>query len=337
MNEIRLCMRPIRNDRGAVIVFITLMIVLLLIMVGLGLDTGQLTYSRSQGQAAVDSAALAAVSGLPEGLRIGNDGPITQRVAAFNTSNDYIKNASNPIGSANITYVLYDELAGTISSLPDMTKANGVRVALEGGRAINTPTFLAPLMNLFGQSIPTSTDVNVSAVAALKAIPSVPIAIMNKVCAGPNPVNLRDQSVVDTDNACWTTYTDPVSTSAVRTLFGASATCSGLPANMDSIASGSVIGLSDDLGNVPDLYSAAKELFLNNSSTQWIVPVIPDSGNCPTSAPIIGWARVNSISVATSEGSKNIKVNFTCNQKLFRPADNLCFSPRLVRDTNSGM
>ena len=54
-----------KNEKGGVIVFMTFMIVLLLIMVGMGLDTGYLTYTRSQGQAAVDAAALAAVSGLP--------------------------------------------------------------------------------------------------------------------------------------------------------------------------------------------------------------------------------------------------------------------------------
>jgi uncharacterized membrane protein len=35
-------MKPIKNERGSVIVFVTLMVVILLIMVGLGLDTGQL-------------------------------------------------------------------------------------------------------------------------------------------------------------------------------------------------------------------------------------------------------------------------------------------------------
>ena len=43
-------------------------------------------------------------------------------------------------------------------------------MALEAsGRAITTPVFLTPLMNLFGQSAPSTVDVNVSAVAALKS------------------------------------------------------------------------------------------------------------------------------------------------------------------------
>ena len=43
-------MKTLKNEQGTVIVFVTLMIVLLLVMVGLGLDTGQLTYVRNQGQ-----------------------------------------------------------------------------------------------------------------------------------------------------------------------------------------------------------------------------------------------------------------------------------------------
>jgi len=55
-------MRGVRNEQGFALVFATLMIVLLLVMVGMGLDTGHLVYVRSQGQPAVDSAALAAAS-----------------------------------------------------------------------------------------------------------------------------------------------------------------------------------------------------------------------------------------------------------------------------------
>jgi len=53
------------NQHGSVIIWVTLMITLLLVMVGMGLDTGQMTYTRNQGQVAVDAAALAAISGLP--------------------------------------------------------------------------------------------------------------------------------------------------------------------------------------------------------------------------------------------------------------------------------
>ena len=57
-------MQTVTNERGSVIVFITLMVVILMVMVGVGLDTGHMTYARNQGQAAVDAAALSAISGL---------------------------------------------------------------------------------------------------------------------------------------------------------------------------------------------------------------------------------------------------------------------------------
>jgi Flp pilus assembly protein TadG len=79
-------MKAANNERGTILVFVTLMIVLLLIMVGMGLDTGHLVYIRSQAQPAVDAAALAAASAVPT----GNPAEVNNRVAAFNTSNSYL-------------------------------------------------------------------------------------------------------------------------------------------------------------------------------------------------------------------------------------------------------
>ena len=73
-------MKAVRDDRGFAMVFATLMVVLLLIMVGMGLDTGHLAYVRSQGQPAVDAAALAAASAVPS----GNWSTVTDRAAKFN-------------------------------------------------------------------------------------------------------------------------------------------------------------------------------------------------------------------------------------------------------------
>ncbi len=331
----------IHNERGSVIVFVTLMIVLLLIMVGIGLDTGQLTATRSQGQAAVDAAALAAVSGLP--VQPNPENEVNQRVAAFNLSNDYVKKSSNPIGGPNITYVQYNETTDTITNLPGITNANGVRVALESnsGTAITTPVFLTPLMNLFGQSAPSTVDVNVSAVAALKVLPSVPIAIMNNLCGGSSSVNLRDAST-STDNSCWTTYTALSSPNQVRTLFDGSTSCSGLPANTDQITIGTSIALDDNSDT--NTYQKAADLFCPGgicpSNKCWIVPVIANGSDCSRSdpnAPIVDWARICPSEVKSDSASKFVKATVTCNQNLFRVDHNLCFSPRLVRDTKSGM
>src|SRR5690606_17611468 len=57
----------VNNERGYTLIFVTLMITVLILMVGMGLDTGHLASVRSQGQPAVDAAALAAASAVPTG------------------------------------------------------------------------------------------------------------------------------------------------------------------------------------------------------------------------------------------------------------------------------
>lgn len=335
-------MKSRNSERGSVIVFITLMIVLLLIMVGLGLDTGQLTYSRSQGQAAVDAAALAAVSGLPS----ADPSDVNQRVVAFNSKNDYVKNTANPIKGTNITYVQYEDATGAINNLAGITNANGVRVALEQNNpytgaasktSINTPSFLTPLLNIFGQSAPSSTDINVSAVAVLRAIPSVPIAIKHPICSGPSTIS----RTLKMDNSCWTTYTDSGATpDRVRNLFDASRVCSGLPANTDRITIDTPIWLNGNTDSTT--YVKANELFrVNNPGDCWIVPVISDV-SCSASTPtkVTDWAKIcptQVVGLNQNDSERYITVDLTCRQDIFRAEDNLCFSPRLVRDLKSGM
>src|SRR5262250_2948411 len=96
-------MHVVNNNRGTVLIFVTLLIVLLLVMVGMGLDTGHLVYVRSQGQAAVDAAALAAASAIPT----GSDTEVNDRAAAFDSKNDYVASPNNSITGANVTYIQY--------------------------------------------------------------------------------------------------------------------------------------------------------------------------------------------------------------------------------------
>jgi Putative Flp pilus-assembly TadE/G-like len=96
-------MKRLNSNRGSVIIFVTLIITLLLVMVGIGLDTGMLTYVRSQAQPAADAAALAAASGL-----LGGQSEVEKRVAAYNTTNDYVGQPGSTLGPANVTPIIYD-------------------------------------------------------------------------------------------------------------------------------------------------------------------------------------------------------------------------------------
>ena len=177
-----------RNERGSILVFVTLMMVLLFVIVGMGLDTGHLAFIRAQGQPAVDAAALAAVNALPT-LDINE---VNKRAAALNydsaskMGNNYLDSSKNKIGAANVTLINYDNATGAITKAASIATANGVRVALEStnpydGAATATPMksplFLTPLLNLMGQNTAGTQNVSVSAVAVLTAIPGMPIAI----------------------------------------------------------------------------------------------------------------------------------------------------------------
>src|SRR5262249_11877295 len=123
------------NQRGAVLIWVTLMIVLLLIMVGVGLDTGQITYTRSQAQSAVDAAALAAVSVLPSRA----EGVMAARASWFTTNNDYVGSSRTGIPSGAVSYVFYNFPTNTIDRYNELTPtANGFRVARETTHAVTT-------------------------------------------------------------------------------------------------------------------------------------------------------------------------------------------------------
>ena len=195
-------------------------------------------------------------------------------------------------------------------------------------------------MNLFGQSAPATVDVNVSAVGVLRALPSVPVAIKDGICNGSGLVpNLKIRERGEPANSCWTTYTDSASSNRVRTLFDGSKSCSGLPANTDRIAIGTRIELNDNTDR--SIYVEANDLFtVSNPNACWIVPVVANGSNCSSDAAIVDWAKICPTGVVgekRSDSERYITVNLTCRQDIFRAEDNLCFSPRLVRDTKSGM
>ena len=207
-------MKNLKDESGSILVFATLIVVLLLVMIGMGLDTGWLTFSRSMGQRAVDMAALAGAAGLAK----GDVDAVKANIQG--TTNDYVKISSNTIdgtvGGKNVMLVKYNSATGTITPEPDITKANGVRVGLEqknpytdasSASAINTSHFLMPLLNFFGISTPASTNINVSAVAVYSTIPGIPLAL-GGCTTGPQNIFFQTPSGgANPNNSAWTTYT----------------------------------------------------------------------------------------------------------------------------------
>jgi len=346
-------MTALKNERASVLVFITLMIVILMVMVGLGLDTGQLTYVRNQGQAAVDAAALAAVSGLPSAQASGNPAEVQSRAALYNSKNDYVESPTNAIGNSNISYVKYDYTTNTITNYNEpMATANGVRVALEGGSSITTPMFLTPLMNLFGISTAGTQNVNVSAVATIAARPAIPIALWQTKCgvASGDPPSYPVQNGVQIEmqhpdqsgageNACWTTFFDCSSGAPdIKAGFTTASTCSGNSIDGD-VKLGSLI--CQNKGQVNTVMKNAEDFFLNtpgNTGKWWIIPVIGGGGNCDPQNPtaIVDFAKIQVTDVVKTGSPKYITANIQCGQSLSALNSSLCFTHRLVREPGKG-
>ena len=338
-------MHAVKNQRGSVLVFITLMIVLLMIMVGMGLDTGQLAYSRATGQTAVDAAALSAVSALPS----RNAAQVESRAAAFNSANNYVSSPSNPITATNVSYVHYDFTTNSITSYSaPIATANGVRVALEQATnsAIATPAFLTPLFHLFGGSASGANNVNVSAVSVIISKPAIPIALWSNIC----PTNGVEYDVqikmqhpdqkTGNENSCWTTFLDCSSGAPdIKAGFETAGTCSGGGVN-GQVTIGTPI--CQNRGQVNTVLHYAEKFFTDtaNQNRWWVIPVLEGGGNCdpqnPT--PIKNWAKIYPTAFETKGDPKYIQAKVICGPELINEVESsLCHSHRLVREPNKGM
>jgi Flp pilus assembly protein TadG len=335
--------RAVGNNHGSVIVFVTLMIVLLLIMVGMGLDTGLLTYVRSQGQPAVDAAALAATSGLLQGTT-----EVETRAAAFNSTNNYVGSTGNSIGPNNITYIKYDEGKRTITKV-DPALANGIRIALESSNPyggsnpaspIVSPLFLTPLLNLLGANVSGQANINVTAVAYLKNRPGFPVALRQCV---PGEDQFLIWSPMTIETACWTTYTiDPANEPIVEGMVEGTK-CDRIP----PVSEYQPIYLNNGtIATVLDSVTKTYGPFPQNRPC-FTIPVVSQSANCNQQSPITGFADIcithvqkGGTPAAMPDGGQSnhyLKADVTCNVKLSDKPPNSCSLPVLVRDKLSGM
>ncbi len=343
-------MQFVKNERGSVIVFATLLIVLLLIMVGLGLDSGHLAYVRSQGQPAVDAAALAAASAVPS----GDMTKVTEQAAKFNPGgtnpgpgNDYVSSPTNKITENSVTLVSYNFTTGTIKTsgvmidptAPLSVRANGVRVALEnnnpyGGTAENaamqSPLFLTPLFNLFGQTASNTADVSVSAIGVIRALPGLPIVVAQKLC-GTDDATLDFQSGGKGTSGWETYYIENASTTEVRDLWEALPYCAGQPIVDIGYCGNLANGVNDTIFN-----KHIKPMVQKNPNDCYLIPVVAQPGNLNQCQVIIDWAQFCPNNKNDFKQGK-LYGKVTCGQSTATSRDTKCYVPFLVRDTKSGM
>jgi Flp pilus assembly protein TadG len=321
------------------------MVVLLLIMVGMGLDTGHLAYIRSVGQPAVDAAALAASSAIPS----GSWSTVTDRATKFNpggtnpgAGNNYLDSPNNSIDHKNVTLVKYDNATGGFTtSGVNINNANGARVALENsnpyggtaGKAMKSPLFLTPLFNLFGQAVKKTADVSVSAVAVNQALPGLPIVVVEDLCQGPSKTVILDFQSGGKSTAGWETYQiDNASTDEVRGLFEKLPYCAGQPAIDVGYCGNIANGVNETIAN-----GHLKPMFKADPSRCYLIPVIKNGGNLTQCQKITDWASFCPDKKDAFPGPGKLQGTVTCGQSTWTSRDSQCYVQRLIRDKTSGM
>lgn len=326
-----------RNERGSVLVMVAAIMVILVFMVGLGLDTGVTTWSRSLGQGAVDAAALSAVSGLPT----SDLKQVHERAAALD--NDYVGHSGNPITGKNVSLMVYDEAldkAGSENALRlanNIGEANAVRVALETKNpygddnppsAIRVPSFLTPVLRLFGGNTPNHVDVNVTATAVIKGRPDLPIAIKKNKCNVGNAVLNKQSDKIE--NICWTTFTEkPAKQPTIEEMLK-DKDCGTIP----PVAVGTEIVFNNgQVQNLHGTFNAEHGPF--NGQQCYLIPVIGADHKCNQSGDIKAFARICVLEADPKDHFIKAKIE-SCDVPLLGTASQ-CSTTALVRDRKSGM
>jgi hypothetical protein len=199
-------MKALRNARGAVLIYVTLFLVLLgLLFIALGTDAGWLAYVRTQGQAAMDAAALRGVAAIPNYNTTSDTTQVYNMAMGLNPNNT-VMNQSAGVAGADIEFCTGSPDTPTCSAGTFPTPAQGVRVT----RTYATPFFFGGLLN--GG---TSANITVSSIAWLGGPQAYCADIPMALCAqniGYNPSagdftcsESQDATLIPngTDNAGW--------------------------------------------------------------------------------------------------------------------------------------
>jgi Flp pilus assembly protein TadG len=161
-------MSIVRNDRGVVLVFVAMGLLLFLLFLGLALDTGWLVYVRAQGQARIDSAALAAAAALIEPIPTSERGNRAIELAnTFGDKNSVVNSTVNP--ENDVTPMHYERSNGNLQNASGWNlwgggaPCNAVRVTT----SVPTPVFFAGIRNVFGAGETGQENLTFSSVSHL--------------------------------------------------------------------------------------------------------------------------------------------------------------------------
>ena len=314
---------PLRNERGAVFVLIGLALTLLAAVIGFATDYGVLAYTQNQGQAAVDTAALAGASGIAQYRDDGDDSLIQERIAALDDAND-VRGLAADLGGggATVELLVYDSASNTFTceSGCEPELVNAVRVTKTG---YATPVYFSWARNLLGGTNPASYSVAVSAVGHLSCPAEIDsgdgigvIALRECEIDYPDDCNVPQVLQGGTDNSAFTTFNLTGANVCKEMIEG------NPPTNLqDDVKVGDVINLvgtgqaTSCLKAVDDRFAHCKESSCESDPPDptciMTLPVI-DCAGPESNAKIVGFAEACITDVQSHGSNKWVKGEIEC-------------------------
>lgn len=322
--------KTLGNEDGAVFALVGLALFVLAAFIGLATDFGLTTYVKDQGQSAVDTAALAAASAIPE-YRVDGDASLAlARIAALDGAND-VRGDSADVASSAVEFLEYDVETDAFAceSGCDPEFVNAVRVTKTDYRA---PFFFSWARNAFGAGDASSIDVQVSSTAYLGCPSGVdgagigPIALRECAIDYPNDCNVERNLVCQSGTCETESETGDNSAFTTFNLTGANVCkqiASGNPPNnlVDTVHTGDVINLVGT-GQVTSCLNEVKDRFDHctdascaseppDPSCVLTLPVV-SCGGPSSSATIVGFATACVTEVAAHGSEKWVKGTLEC-------------------------
>ncbi len=162
-------MSILRSNRGVTLIFVALGMFLFLLFLGVAVDTGWMVFVRSQGQARIDSAALASIGALVENL--GASDRETRAEVLANTFSDKNSVVNSTVDPANVvTPMRYDHENGNLTEASgwELWSGNGPNCnAVRITTTVPTPMFFSGIRSVFGADENGQTNIAVGATSHL--------------------------------------------------------------------------------------------------------------------------------------------------------------------------
>ena len=267
-------MKHLKSQHGVAIIYVTLFLMVLgLLFFALGIDVGWLAYVRSQGQTAVDAAALAGAAGIPNYNRTDD-----------NTVVDSLITASNNSVAAGLK-IDDRQFCGGSSSSPECPWSNSKTAAgVKVSRTFQAPVFFGRLLD--GKS---NADITVSSTAWLGGVQGLRPDLDVAICGNPPPAGVGYNPSAPGGPTCSTSVSVDFSPSTTNNgawwAFGTNlnaSNCRGFVNNPDTIPfvqSQDSINLNN--GQITSCMKAIEDRFKNPDSL-FCTPAICNGPDSPT-------------------------------------------------------